>query len=981
LKLADGDYAFSASTRGLLEAACRVPVGVTMDDEPLVGPASILRAALSMSALERVESPKTLAGALIDQVIVNQGPADEIRQRLAELIPRKTGDEVVQRAVADADLSRMLADAAVFVRRILKSQIRVDASHALAAALRTPTGQRTLDELGLTGTDRTRFFNELSTTTRDYVLVELKRGEMSDTVTPALDEFLEAVRNPVPPLLPASVSETRYVADLPARSLGEDRLGMADEARALAEVVCLREPGPPLAIGLFGDWGSGKSTFMNMLEAAIEELTDRTETDEEARRTLVSKVVHIRFNAWHYNDANLWASLSSEFFAQLRSGGSEARSGDTYASLVKDVLQRVAKLDDDSAESGNAAAEAMREAEKLRAEVKAIHSRQRVKGAEALAETVEELISSSTGKQILAMRDALVAAGQTFEMAIESSSDPEVVREALKVRLGLVRTEVRRAAGLKGRAAFVVRSVGGALIGRGKRRLALPIFGGLALGLLIVVLWSLFLPAQFAGFVVAGVTFLATAGRAVANVYRAVEPIFRAADRYVERLIDGRDQYAREIADKQEQLRNYEEKVAAAEAARARKSAEAARFRGGTPDQVFDYYLNFSDVTRQFEQHLGTVSQVRRAFEQLDAIFRERDRLRRESNKSDLQTARVKHLNAVTAGIDRIVLYIDDLDRCQVQQVVRVLEAVHLLLAFPLFVVVVGVDSRWLQHSLLEFYHRQLRDVRAPDGEGAVQTIVDHRATVQDYLEKIFQIPIRLESTRSFDPHFRSYLESVAGPTSLRVEDDAGSAEYSSPGAGGDAVRLRPISVRLKPVDESARATLERITLHKEEIEFAATLAPFLNRSPRAVKRFMNIYRLLRGLHRGEALDRFLARTDHSPPLFAAFQFWLALDNGLRPEEVALYRLTIRELAAARETLETLAGWLNEQPGTEADMVSTAESAREQASLLRQGLQSSTIENHVAALRAMSEILSGVSGPRVLLECEETTRRFSMRQS
>ncbi len=43
--------------------------------------------------------------------------------------------------------------------------------------------------------------------------------------------------------------------------------------------------------------------------------------------------------------------------------------------------------------------------------------------------------------------------------------------------------------------------------------------------------------------------------------------------------------------------------------------------------------------------------------------------------------------------IDRIVLYIDDLDRCPEVKVVEVLQAVHLLLAYPLFVVVVGRRS------------------------------------------------------------------------------------------------------------------------------------------------------------------------------------------------------------------------------------------------------------------------------------------------
>jgi KAP family P-loop domain len=50
--------------------------------------------------------------------------------------------------------------------------------------------------------------------------------------------------------------------------------------------------------------------------------------------------------------------------------------------------------------------------------------------------------------------------------------------------------------------------------------------------------------------------------------------------------------------------------------------------------------------------------------------------------------------------IDRFVLYIDDLDRCPPRRVVEMLDAIHLLLAVPLFVVVVAVDPRWLLRSL-----------------------------------------------------------------------------------------------------------------------------------------------------------------------------------------------------------------------------------------------------------------------------------------
>jgi KAP family P-loop domain len=77
-----------------------------------------------------------------------------------------------------------------------------------------------------------------------------------------------------------------------------------------------------------------------------------------------------------------------------------------------------------------------------------------------------------------------------------------------------------------------------------------------------------------------------------------------------------------------------------------------------------------------------------------------------------------------------VVLYIDNLDRCPTEMVIKVLEAVHLLLAFPLFVVVAAVDARWLESSLRELY-TQLKD---------------QAAVPADYLEKIFQVPFWVQS-------------------------------------------------------------------------------------------------------------------------------------------------------------------------------------------------------------------------------------------
>ena len=72
------------------------------------------------------------------------------------------------------------------------------------------------------------------------------------------------------------------------------------------------------------------------------------------------------------------------------------------------------------------------------------------------------------------------------------------------------------------------------------------------------------------------------------------------------------------------------------------------------------------------------------------------------------------------------------------------LQAIHLLLYFPLFVVVVAVDARWVSRSLMVRYKELIGDEQAAERRiGAASAIQSERrpADTQDYLEKIFQLP------------------------------------------------------------------------------------------------------------------------------------------------------------------------------------------------------------------------------------------------
>lgn len=85
-----------------------------------------------------------------------------------------------------------------------------------------------------------------------------------------------------------------------------DDLGVRSDAQIFARLLAAKETRLPLAVGLFGPWGGGKSFFMALMRDEMRRL--------KGRNIYHSEIAHIEFNAWHYVDADLWASLGLRIF-------------------------------------------------------------------------------------------------------------------------------------------------------------------------------------------------------------------------------------------------------------------------------------------------------------------------------------------------------------------------------------------------------------------------------------------------------------------------------------------------------------------------------------------------------------------------------------------------------------------------------------------------------------------------------------------
>jgi hypothetical protein len=241
--------------------------------------------------------------------------------------------------------------------------------------------------------------------------------------------------------------------------------------------------------------------------------------------------------------------------------------------------------------------------------------------------------------------------------------------------------------------------------------------------------------------------------------------------------------------------------------------------------------------------------------------------------------------------INRIILYIDDLDRCPPQRVVQVLQAIHLLLAFPLFVVVVGVDSRWVTRSLQQSYEwlHETDELIRNDGDKQHENgnSVTGGATPHDYLEKIFQIPFWLRSMNedacvgfldgltkdTAAPLVQKVSEREPKPTKLEVGNEAVEELVS----GGPPVSVEVVNrenkgqelkpdLKLNPKPPALTPDLapRSLTFTDKEIEYMKILVPLIGRSPRAVKRFINCYRLIKVGLTPEEFENFVGEQGES---------------------------------------------------------------------------------------------------------------------
>ena len=645
-----------------------------------------------------------------------------------------------------------------------------------------------------------------------------------------------------------------------------DRLDLRRYAEAMGALIAADRQQAPLSIAVFGPWGSGKSFFMNMINAATDEYSRSKEKAPDGSTIFKERVVPIWFNAWHYVEGNLWASLVYTILEELRKTLQPQSEG---KHPFQEALEKLG----------------IREAARMEAEEKLNLAKTRQAEAQAALDQAEQAAKNKRVEKEKAVLDAATVLTQIRGMAIEAFRPPDDTNS--QVWIASVGDSVRKAADYLGRpelanrvpklrdAALDIADLNDALavqVGAVEELLSevhtTSLRGASVLGWLAnakfergdwmrLATWAMALIALLIGVTLILQHYAEEVAASISAVVATIVPILGSiglALGWAKRHMGSATKAfavlgaLRERVE-QQKTRSFSEADATLAAARRATDEADAEVQRRTSERdaaqaaVAQATADLSSATTaarmlsfvsqrladgEYQRHLGLTYTVRT------------DMSRLGENSESVHPSEEKA--KAPTPVQRMVLYIDDLDRCPPKRVVEVLEAVHLLLAFPLFIVVVGVDIRWVSQALHQRYPTQLGGQQGS-------------ASPLDYLEKVFQVPFWLPAMdgitgrRLLDltvPPAATSTEQKAGPPpGIPSERNGSTQDRPHPAGKADNTQTR-LSPAVPTPGMTAKQAAEALTLAPKERDRLLTMATALGVSPRRAKRFVNLYQLLK---------------------------------------------------------------------------------------------------------------------------------------
>jgi len=588
----------------------------------------------------------------------------------------------------------------------------------------------------------------------------------------------------------------------------EDLLDIKDEINALTEMLLMRDLTPPVAVGILGGWGGGKSYIMHLMQKHMVEIRsrglapveawgfkDKDEKNPDSSRLnrYVGHIYQIKFDAWTYAKSDLWASLMQTIFFELdrqisleqqidaalqkanpKATSLDQQNGDIWEALyqtndedrewfLKNVLTGEAltqwgessqfqsntdQLWDLFAESEN---NTIKKIEYIQSELEKQKTELQNKHNEILDQQTQKQIFSAVSKAAIAI----------FDKRLEDPLIKEILAEKLKKSEKYV-SELKSTSedankffdSIKIEFKKQEKIINFSFI---KKFISKNIFLIFLCGLLIFA--AIFIPnelikwdfiskfglderlVQVCGFLsplLGAIPFLKGLIKKGQTLYNGVKTGVSEFQQQVEKGVQRQLDTNSDFKKLNRQVQSLEKEL----------EIQYAAIPTNTYASIADFV---KDRVQKggYQEHLGMMHQVK---EDLSMLSK---RLLPPPADSKEYTAKVRQLEKVfPRGSARVVLYIDDLDRCPPKTVVEVLEAVQLLVKNPLFIAILAIDERYITRALADHYKGVLP--------------LKGRPSASDYLEKIIQIPYRIRpiSEQALRQYLRAQIVVQDGETS-----------------------------------------------------------------------------------------------------------------------------------------------------------------------------------------------------------------------
>lgn len=230
------------------------------------------------------------------------------------------------------------------------------------------------------------------------------------------------------------------------------------------------------------------------------------------------------------------------------------------------------------------------------------------------------------------------------------------------------------------------------------------------------------------------------------------------------------------------------------------------------------------------------------------------------------------------AKIRKLIILIDDLDRCLPDRIIDNLEAIKLFLNVENTAFVIGADPRIVRDAIRHRYKELInRDENSENGR-----------VVIDYLEKLIQIPYTLPKLS--ESEVETYI------TLLFCEDLLDDTDLNAVHNAFKEFRVKD-RYSIFGIEQVTASITDSKTIKKlkEQISLISKLSPLiagnLDGNPRQIKRFLNTFMLRKKLaevaqiadFRDDILAKLMILEYAEPNLFTELYSWQAQNRGYAP--------------------------------------------------------------------------------------------------